>query len=318
MKDLLHYRWLCLLITVVLASFATAQDTPLTLDLQPKFIAGQQSRYSLWTKRSTRSQVTVAGNTREQSTSYIVDGQGTWSVISVNGDGSAQCQMTFDWLSFTLTMPDGSTQVNDTRNGTSQTPPVYAVIMAMVGHPVDVAMAADGSAISVSGTDAMRSAAGADVELPEDLDFVESASDLATLPFAPAAATVGQSWDASFRWSHELGFMNHSVRYSLDSVRNIHGINLATITGQGTMTLDIDPAKLPKDDSVQVDVSLVNGSFRQQVLMDMDRREAVGRNSVMTTQIRTTMNAGENNITQLTSETVQSQALRISETDPVP
>jgi hypothetical protein len=218
----------------------------------------------------------------------------------------------------TLTMPDGSTQVNDTRNGTSQTPPVYAVIMAMVGHPVDVAMAADGSAISVSGTDAMRSAAGADVELPEDLDFVESASDLATLPFAPAAATVGQSWDASFRWSHELGFMNHSVRYSLDSVRNIHGINLATITGQGTMTLDIDPAKLPKDDSVQVDVSLVNGSFRQQVLMDMDRREAVGRNSVMTTQIRTTMNAGENNITQLTSETVQSQALRISETDPVP
>lgn len=318
MKHLMNHRLLPVLLLSLLAVPTLAQNGPMTLDLRPHFVAGQQSRYSLWTRRNTRTQIDIMGNTRQQATSYIVEGAATWTVNSVNPDGSAQCQMTFDWFSFTLTLPDGTTQVNDTRNGTNQTPSVYAVLTAMVGRPIDVAMAADGSVISVSGTDAIRSAAGADVQLPEDLDYVESASDLATLPFAPASATVSQNWQANYRWSHELGHLNETVNYTLDSVRNIHGIDLATISGQGTVQLDVDPDKLPKQDNVQVDVNLDDGSFQTQVLMDMDRHEAVGRNSLLKTKILTTMQAGENAISQTTLETVQSQALRISETDPTP
>lgn len=304
-----------LLLTVALPAWA--QTSEMTFNLQPKFVAGQQARYSLWTRRNTLTQVTVLGNTRQQSTSYIVEGEATWSVISTNEDGTAQCQMSFDWFSLTFTMPDGSVQVNDTRNGTAQTPQVYPVLSAMVGRPLEVVMAADGSVKSITGTDAMRSAAGDENELPEDIDFIESASDLATLPFAPAQATIGQSWETGFRWSHELGRMNHAVNFTLSSVRNVKGIDLATITGNGILTLDIDQDKMPKEDGVQIDISLDEGTIAHQILLDMDRHEAVGRNSLMTTRIRTSMNDGTNSITQLTSETVQSQALRISETDPV-
>lgn len=301
----------------MLASVALAEDAQQAIDLRPRFVAGQQARYSMWTRRNTHTQVTLMGNTREQSTSYVIEGDATWSVLSVNADGSAQCQMTFDWFSLTLTLPDGTIQVNDTRNGTSQNEEVYKVLSAMVGRPVTVEMAADGMAKSVTGTDAMRSVAGAETEIPKDLDFVESACDLATLPMAPAQTTVGQSWDAAFRWSHELGHMNHDISYTLVSLRNVHGIDLATVSGKGRLALEVDASKLPQDNGVQVDIGLDDGSIVNQILIDMDRHEAVGRNTLMTTRIHSTMTNGENTISQLTTETVQSQALRISETDPV-
>mgnify|MGYP001174679405 CR=1 FL=1 len=295
-----------------------AQTSEMVFDLRPKFKVGQQARYSLWTKRNTATQITLMGKNRQQASSYIVEGDATWSVLAVNADGSAQCQMVFDWFSLTLTLPDGTTQNNDTRDGTADNPQVYPVLQAMVAKPIEVAMAADGSVKSVAGTDAMRASVAEEVDIPEDLDFIESASDLATLPFAPTQVSVGQSWETAYRWSHELGHMNHAVNYTLSSVRNIAGIDLATVTGNGILTLDMNQDKMPpQQDGVQIDLSLEEGTVQHQVLIDMDRHEAVGRNSLMTTRIRTTMDNGQNSIAQVTTETVQSQALRISETDPV-
>jgi hypothetical protein len=317
MKHLMAY---CLLILIAIAATqpASAQTVEMTFNLQPKFVVGQQSRYSIWTRRATVTEVSIMGRQRKQQSSYIIDGEMTWSVLWVNGDGSATCQMTFDWLSLNMTLPDGSTKHNDTRDGTAEVPTVSAVLTAMVGKPVEVTMSVDGTATAVSGIDAMRSAAGEGVEIPEDLDFIETACDLATLPYAPAQATVSQSWETAFRWTHEMGHMNHAINYTLDGVRNVQGIDLATITGKGILTLDVDQTKLPPQDNVQVDVNLEDGSIQSQILLDMDRHEAVGRNVVMKTRIRMTMDNGTNAISQVTDETIHSQALRISETDPIP
>ena len=309
---------LTLLLTLTAIQPAWAQNAEMTFNLQPRFVAGQQARYSLWTRRTTVTEVSLMGRQRKQQASYVINGEMTWSVLSVNGDGSATCQMTFDWLSLNMTMPDGSTKINDTRDGTAEVPSVWAVLNAMVGRSVEVTMNADGTATAVTGTDAMRSAAGDDVDLPEDLDFIETACDLATLPYAPAQASINQSWEAAFRWTHELGHMNHAINYTLTSVRKVQGIDLATVTGNEILTLDLDQTKLPPQDNVNVDIALEDGNITSQILLDLDRHEAVGRNVVMKTRIRTTMDNGENAIVQTTHETIHSQALRISETDPTP
>ena len=318
MKYFLHYRFVLFVLLALLSTSLQAQQGADTVDLRPRFIAGQQARYSLWTRRNTQTQVTILEDVRQQDGGYVVEGEASWQVLLVDPDGSAQCQMTFDWFSLTIDLPDGTQQVNDTRTGANQSPGVYEVISAMVDNPVTFTMAADGSATAVFGTQAMRSAAGADVELPGDLDFIESASDLATLPFAPANASVNQSWDSSFRWSHELGHMNYAVESTLTSVGSVHGIDLATITSTGEIALDVDYEKLPKDENLQLDVTLEEGSFEQQVFMDMDRHEAVGRNSVLRTVIHTTMNSDDYSVSQVVRQTVHSQALRISETDVMP
>ena len=318
MKYFLHYRFVMFVLLALLSSSLQAQPTAVAVDLRPRFMAGQQARYSLWTRRDTQTQVTVMENVHQQDGGYVVEGEATWQVLFVNPDGSAQCQMTFDWFSLTFDLPDGTQQFNDTRTGANQSLGVYEVISAMVDHPVEFTMTADGSVTAVSGTQAMRSAAGVDVELPSDLDFIESASDLATLPFAPAKASVNQSWDSNFRWSHELGHMNYAVESTLTSVGKVHGIDLATIISMGAITLDVDHEKLPKDENLQLDVTLEEGSYQQQVFMDMDRHEVVGRNSVLRTVILTIMNSDEYSVSQVVRETVRSQALRISETDGMP
>ena len=287
------------------------------MDLRPRFVVGQQAKYSLWSKRFTQVQVTVMDKIKNHDAHYTVEGESTWTVLSVNGDGSAQCQMTFDWLSLNITLPDGTVQINDTRDGTNESPRAYDVLAAMVGKPVELTMAADGSVLAVSGTDAMRNGVAEDVTIPEDLDFMESASDLATLPFAPAQATVSQNWDRSFRWTHEMGHLNHNVQFTLDSVRKVHGIDLATISGKGTLTLDIAQEKLPPaNDDVTVNVVLNEGTIEHQILMDLSRHEVVGRNTLQKTVISTSMSSDKFSVAQTTTETLQGQALRIFETDP--
>lgn len=317
MNTYMRYRFVGFFVLTLIACSVGTHAQEKIVDLQPRFVVGQQSRYSLWSKRTTQVQVTVMDKVKSHDAHYTVEGESTWTVLSVNDDGSAQCQMTFDWLTLKITMPDGTVQNNDTRDGTNESDRAYEVLAAMVGQPVELSMAADGSVTAVSGTDAMRNSAAEDVRIPEDLDFIESASDLATLPFAPAKATVNQNWDTSFRWTHEMGHLNHDVQFTLDSVRKVHGIELATISGKGTLTLDLAEDKLPpSNDDVDVNVVMDEGTIEHQILMDLSRHEVIGRNTLQKTVISTSMRSDKFSVAQTTTETVQGQALRISETDP--
>src|SRR5690606_8158701 len=128
--------------------------------------------------------------------------------------------------------------------------------------PITCEVAADGTIQSVRGTDAMKRKAG-DVPIPDDLDFVESATDLATIAAAPPTLATGQSWDARFRWSHEAGWLNQDMHYTLTGVEEVEGIPIANVTGVARSRLEVDRSKLPRG-GPSIDIRLKNASFQTQ------------------------------------------------------
>jgi len=239
-------------------------------------------------------------------------GEVTWTVDKVRSDGSATCTMTLDWMTVEVTLPDGTVQHNDSRKGSGDSEMFHQVLRAMAGVPLEFEVNADGSVEKVSGTKAIQRRAGDELPVPEDLDFIESATDLATLAYAPEATEINDKWKAHFTWTHEMGEMEHDHQYTLDSVEEIAGIPIATVTAVGKLKLKPDMSDLPPD-APDVDVRLIEGSYEGQVMFDLQRHEAVGRNSIETQHIEVRVHLPQQTFTRTTEETVQSQTLRIAE-----
>ena len=159
--------------------FTVAQpDEPVKkVDLRPHFEEGRTARYKFWTLRRLAQETSFGAKSRSFDTQFQVDGELTWKVRSVNADGTASCVMTIHWMTWDLTMPDGTVKSNDSRKGGGDTEPVHRVLVATAGVPLTFEVSADGTVDSVAGTDAIRTVAGEGVRVPEDLDFIESATD---------------------------------------------------------------------------------------------------------------------------------------------
>ncbi len=84
------------------------------------------------------------------------------------------------------------------------------------------------------------------------------------------------------------------------------------MTGQSDLDLEVDRSKIP-DDAPPIDVKLRDGSVQSQVMFDLQRHEAVGRNSVQKTDIDVTIRFPQQSIHQRIQRTTQSQMLRIAE-----
>ncbi|MCC6580727.1 MAG: hypothetical protein IT440_09815 [Phycisphaeraceae bacterium] len=300
---------LVFLILATLTSGVRADEA--AVNLQPRFVTGRTTRYQIWTQRQRSMTGLVGGQTRRIETHFEIEGRITWTIQRVNPDGSASAVMTMDYLTVNITLPDGAIKRNDSRQGSGDTAPVHTLIRAMCGAPMTLTVAPDGSVANVTGTDVIRSRAGDDIDVPEDLDFIETASDLATIPFAPAAAAVGKAWPTRFDWLHELGQLHYQTTSKLDGMETIAGIPVAVVSSTSQVDLTVDRSKLPEGAPVQV--RLLSGSARGKVMFDTTRAEAVGRNSVLSTQIESRMDIAGQTITQITDETIQSQTLRISE-----
>src|SRR5690606_28530873 len=119
----------------------------------------------------------------------------------------ATCSMTLDWMTAVLTGADGERFRNDSRRGSGDAPPVHDLLRAMTGTALTVEVAADGQVARVGNVEAMRRRAQDASMVPEELDFIESATDLAVLAGAPAEVRPGGTWRASFRWTHDLGHL---------------------------------------------------------------------------------------------------------------
>jgi hypothetical protein len=318
--------WCCAAIAVVAMGLAAAMahgaedDTAAApvagldlqhVDLRPRLAAGQQTRYRVWTRKDTTNTMSAGGETHDFTVSYTVEGEVDWRIERVKSDGSATATMTLAWISVVYEMPDGSRLTADTRKGRGEPEGLYQTLAAMVG-PVSVEVAADGSITGVKGVDALRRKAGPEASFPQDLDFIESASDLATIPFAPADLAVGRAWEASFRWTHELGHLNYAVKNTLTAVEEIAGIPIANVRITGPVKLEVDRSKMPKD-GPPIDVKTTEGTFEAQVMFDLRRGEAVGRNSVSSRTIDITIRLPQQTMTRRTRERVQSQALRVVE-----
>lgn len=306
------YLFALLLLLLVIPSFARAQDAPATVDLRPNWEAGQSARYELWSQRDRLTTMSVAGESHQVSVTMISEGEATWTVDRVAADGSASCTMVIDWLSITITDDQGERQVIDSRRASGDIPPMHQALQAMSNEPVRVEVASDGSVRSVSGVNAIRQRTETAAIAPEDRDFVRSATELALLVAAPDNANPGQTWRTEHAWSHETGTMHYRVAYTLEDVGEIAGVPVATVYSNAQLELEVDDSDLPAD-APPIDIRLAQGSRQGQVIFDLERREAVGRNSLERTSVQVTVRMPEQTLEQRVEETIQSQALRIAE-----
>lgn len=303
------------LIAMFIWTAAAAQEAGVSL--RPKWEEGQTSTYHFWTTRTQSQTVSARGQTRSNETRVATEGDVTWRVERAKPDGSYTCAMTLDWMTADLTAADGTVYSNDSRRSTGDLEPYHNLLRAMAGVPLTVEVAADGRITGVSNVAAMRQRFKGEEFPIEDLDFIESATDLATIAGAPAQLRSGGSWNIDFRWTHELGHIEQDTTYRLVGVEDIEGIPVATVEGEARTRLDVDPSELPEQQAggPTFDVRLVDSDYEAQVMFDLVRHEAVGRNSVDTRTIETTIRLpqGAGTITQRTVETIHSQTLRIAE-----
>ncbi|MEO0965898.1 MAG: hypothetical protein AAFY08_12355 [Planctomycetota bacterium] len=301
-------------ITATLASPAIAQTDD--LELRPDWAVGQTATYEFWTQRQRDINVSFAGRTREVTTLLASEGHSRWQVTDVAPDGSATATMTLEWIVITLTGPDGKPLKVDSRRPGGDIPTYKELVDAVAGVPLTVQVNADGTIVSVAGLDAMRRQwSQGDFPLDER-DFIETATDTAVLPGVPPTLRPAGTWTTAFAWGHELGTLHHDLTWTLASVEDVEGIGLATIDVAGTLRLEVDPDNLP-DDAPPTDYRLTSGSFEGQVLYDLQRREAVGRNGVQEDTIvaTTRLPDGRGTLQRTTTQRLQSQTLRVEEGD---
>lgn len=290
-----------------------------TIDLRPHFQAGRSSRYEIWTLRDTRVTLAMPGHSQSMGSRIELKGEVSWLVEKVKPDGGAACVMTIDWMTADYTNAEGQTTQNDSRRATGGTAAVHKVLRAMAGVPVRIELAPDGSVLGASGAEAIERKIGKELHPPDNLDFMESASDLATIIAAPAAAHPDDQWTADNLWNHEMGRLGVSLKQTLTSFEDIAGIPIATVTGSAKLSLEPDVTKVfPKEvldraDGPKIDIKLKSGSLQTQVMFDLQRHEAIGRNSTQETQIEMRIKVRDQAMTRSISETIQSQALRIEE-----
>jgi hypothetical protein len=106
--------------------------------------------------------------------------------------------------------------------------------------------------------------------------------------------------------------MHHDTTHTLTSIEEIAGIPVANISSTAKLRIEVDRSKFPQG-GPQVDVRLIKGEAVSQVMFDLSRHEAVGRNGVQETVVEARLSANGQTMTRLMSETIRGQALRIAE-----
>ena len=308
----------------VAAAPVAAQDAaapPPAIDLRPAWTEGQTSRYEFWNLIEQTVDVQLGERSQSQSTTTEITGEITWTVDKVAADGSADATMQLDWMLFEVTTSangQSQTQIIDSRKSPSaDIKPMHDLISAMAAVPVEVKVAADGHITEVSGLDAMKIKTDNPDLIPSERDFIETATDLATVPFAPAAPDgglpLGKTWKADYRWDHELGETDQAWKYKLDRLEDIGGVPVAVVTGEGKIKLDPELPERPAG-APPVNIKMTRGNASNEVLFDLSRHEAVGRHGSAQEQIRVSVTFPDGRkFVRTLNETTTGQTLRISE-----
>ncbi|MBB6429808.1 hypothetical protein [Algisphaera agarilytica] len=313
---------LTLLLGVVTYTLAepTADAEPATIDLGPRWVDGQTSRYEFWNQMEQTVHIKLGDQSQTSSSTIEVDGEVTWTVDKVNADGSSVCTMTLEWMKYVNTPSEGKAiSVDSRKSASAETKAMHELLSAMAGVGLTIEIAPDGSVTKANGVDKMKRKTSQPDFIPSELDFEETASDLASIAYAPkpfdlTPSGAGKTWKADFRWDHDLGKMDQKWTYELDRVEDIAGVQVAVVTGQGKFKLDPEVDKDRPADAPPVNVRLLEGSAEAEVLFDLSRHEAVGRHSLSNEKILVTVSLpdGRKFERTLTEETV-GQVLRLSE-----
>lgn len=282
------------------------------VDLRPAWTEGRVTRYAFDSTRTDRTVVTFNDQTREGVSSFESAGEMTWTVVEVNRNGSAEVEVVYDWLELSFTPPeDGETQSADSRErGGNER--LKALVDAVVGQPLTVTFAADGSLESLDGVDRIKSRAAFPEAVPEERDFRESFTDAICLPAAPAEAEVGDDWEQSFTWNHRLGEMAYDTTYELVGVEDMAEVPVATVRAASELDLRVDKSDVPPD-APPINTSLESVEATQDILFDLSRGEAVGRHESQRYTVVVSMNAPEMRMNQRITQQIERQMIRIAE-----
>jgi hypothetical protein len=323
MKNTLAPLWMMVAL-LLLALPGQAQDAEPT-NLRPAWSVGQSATYDFWGKTQKQETANVMGQQRSETTTFVSEGRMRWQVDAVNDDGTRTCTMQLQKLVFSIRAGENEPMVLDSENPSGDAPAFDQLIAAMIQSPLKVTVNADGTIGSIEGIDALADAAGEEARgadlVPEELDFQETASELAALIAAPAAATPGQTWNSTNTWNHEDVFPNAETKakwdttYTLDSLGSIAGVPIATIKTNSDVDIQVDLSELPEG-APDIDIQISNTSANGEILFDLSRNETVARNGTMTYTAAITIPAPRPDLPPITVtivETSQSQLLRIQE-----
>lgn len=310
-KSSLDSRFPAIIVLLLAGSVLAAEGPPDTANLQPKFVAGKTTRYEIWSQRKQRVEMSFLGETQNMDMTLETKGEVTWKVDRVNADGSATCTMTLDWLTATTSGTDTDPVTVDSRKAGGDDR-MSELLKAMAKSPITVDVSADGTVTRVKGVDAIHARLANPENAPDELDFQETASELVTIAAATNATRLNGNWKSQAAWNHELGKMNHDTTYTLQGIEQVADIPIATVEGVSKLRLDVDHSKLPAN-GPKLNVQLKKGEAKTQIMFDLSRGEAVGRNSVQTTTIDAKLTHNGQTLSRLMEETTQSQVLRIAE-----
>lgn len=309
---------LCLCLLAMCPLSRTVAQASKPIDLRPTWVEGQTARYEVWSSRIQNATISLAGQSRQTHLSMVSLGEVSWTVDKIKADGSSQCTMTIDWLTLDYTPDDGKTLKNDSRKGSGDIVPFHALLKAMTGTPIKVSVAADGTIVKVQGTNAIKSKIKPDLKdmVPEDLDFIETATDLATLIAVPESVQPGSNWKTKLKWTWSdapfQGYMHHDMTYTLSGIEDVAGLPIAIVDGQSKLKLELDRSDIPEG-MPPFDVKLIKGDLQSQIMFDLTRGEAIGRNTIENTTIDINIRTPNTTISRRVEQTLQSQALRIEE-----
>ena len=312
------------LAALMLALPAAAQDEQ-TTNLQPQWQQGQTAQYNFWYRKDKTEAANVLGQSRSETTVFQSEGLIRWTIEEVRDDGSAACVMHYESIRLTITGTTGQEVVVDSANPTGEVQLYEDLIAAILRTPLTVVVNADGTIDSLDGIDALNAAAGQELveadAVPDENDFLETASDLAVLIAAPADATPGQTWSTQNTWNHENILPGAETQadwdttFTFESVGRIEGVPIATIATESDIEMEVDLSELAGG-QLEVDVRFNSASSEGEILYDLSRGEAVARNANASYSADIILTAPQNPgqaITVRVTEQSQSQLLRVSE-----
>jgi len=306
------FSLLSLVVVMAMSTSSLAADAVADgVNLAPKYVADRTTRYEIWSQRKQNVELTFMGQTQKMEMTLETKGEVTWRVDRIGSDGSATCTMTLDWLTATTTGTDTDPVTVDSRKATGDDR-MGQLVKAMSKAPITVEVAKDGTVTKVKGVEAIHAKLEDAESAPDATDFQETAAELATIAGAAAMTKVNSKWKSSAQWNHELGKLHHDTTYTLEAIEQLSDISIATVDGVSKLRLEVDAKKLPAD-GPKLDVQMKKGVAKTQIMFDLSRGEAVGRNSVQTTTIEAKLTHNGQTVTRIMDETIQSQVLRIAE-----
>lgn len=315
---------LLLILALFVAMPALAQEAAPT-NLRPQWAVGQSAKYDFWGKTEKAETAQILGQEQSETTTFISEGQLTWVVNAIDGDGIATCTMQLSTIKFTIKAGENEPITFDSDNPTGERPAFDKLMAAMTQTPLTVTVNADGTIGKVEGIDELTTAAGDEANeadmVPDEIDFKETASELASLISAPAQATPGQTWNATNTWNHEDVFPNAETKakwdttFTFDSVGLIAGVPIATIKTKSDVDIQVDLSELPEG-APDIDIQISDTTASGEILFDLSRHETVARNDSMSYTAAITVAPPRPDLPAITVkivETNQSQLLRVSE-----